>query len=103
MRPKAATMSGAQGQLACVRSFRLRPPHVIRAAACSNSASTFPFTSLRIDARSPGAPRERLWQTAWSAAVGRPVRRVLYPLLWRRESEELIRSKAAHIGGRSRP
>jgi hypothetical protein len=59
MRPKAATMSGAQGQLACVRSFRLRPPHVIRAAACSNSASTFPFTSLRIDARSPGAPRER--------------------------------------------
>jgi hypothetical protein len=103
MRPKAATMSGAQGPLACVRSFRLRPPHVIPGAACSNSASTFPFTSLRIDARSPGAPRERLRQTVWSAAAGRPVRRVLYPLLWRREPEELIRSKAAHIGGRSRP
>ena len=57
MRPKAATISGAQGQLACVRSFRLRPPHVIRAAACSNSASTFPFTSLRIDARSRRAAR----------------------------------------------
>jgi hypothetical protein len=60
MWPKAATMSGAQGQLACIRSFRLRPPRVIRTAACSNSASTFPFTSLRIDAPSPCAPRERL-------------------------------------------